>query len=101
MGSGSFSSAVPSPACGRTASCHNHRRTAHIASENVTAAFPGHDTAPPRFASGRAWNRTATTVYSPSRHGPARRTVLLHRPRVVSNPSAERASSNVVSMCQP
>jgi len=74
------------------------RRTAHIASENVTVALPGQATAPTRFASGRASNRTATTVYSPSRHGPARRTVLLDRPRVVSSPRADRASWKVVSM---
>src|SRR3954469_8649501 len=100
MGCGSFFRAMPSPACGRTASSHNHRRTAHRASENVTVASPGHATAPVRFAAGNEWNRIATTVYSPNRHGAARRTVFLHRPHVVSNPRHDRLSWNVVSMFQ-
>ncbi len=55
MGCGSFFRAMPSPACGKTASSHSHRRTAHRASENVTVALPGHDTAPIRFDSGSTW----------------------------------------------
>src|SRR5439155_256790 len=48
-GSGSFSSPVCAPACGKMASAHSHRRTAPSASENVTVALPGHDTPPHRF----------------------------------------------------
>src|SRR5205823_9875489 len=61
-GSGSFSSPVCAPACGKMASAHSHRRTAPSASENVTVALPGHDTPPHRFAAGSEWNSTATTV---------------------------------------
>jgi hypothetical protein len=48
----------------------------------------------------QALNRIATTVYRPNRHGPARRTVFLHHPRVLSRPKQLRASWNVVSMFQ-
>ena len=41
-GPGSFCRVVLSPACGKTASAHSHRRTAHRASENVTVTLPGH-----------------------------------------------------------
>ena len=99
-GAGSFWRAAASPARGKTASSHSRRRTAHRASENVTVAFPGHATAPARFAAGRAWNRIATTEYDPSRHGLARGTVFLHHPRAVSRPKHERASGNVASMFQ-
>lgn len=71
-GAGSLLRAVPSPACGRSASSQSHRRTAHSASEKVWTVFPGHSTAPVRVDAGSAWNRSAPTVYNPSRHGPAR-----------------------------
>ncbi len=92
---GSSSGAVSSPAGGKMASPQGHRRTAHTASENVTVAFPGHDTAPVPCAPGGAWNGIATTAYNPGRHGPARRTVFGHHPRAVPGPRAERASGNV------
>ena len=58
-----------------------------IASANVTSCFPGQSTTrtPAYFAGSAAYN-SATTVYSPNRHGSARRTVLRHQPRVVSRP---------------
>ena len=62
-------------ACGKTPSTQTRRRTAVRASENVTVSFPGHITRPARLPSGSRWYRTATTEYSPNRHGAARSTV--------------------------
>src|SRR5579883_929802 len=92
IGSGIFSRAVSCPACGKMALSHNHRRTAHNASENVVVVFPGHTTPPTRSGCGNNWNNTATTLYKPSRHGPARNTVLLHQPHVLSKPKQLRDS---------
>ncbi len=70
------------------------------ASENVTVAFPGQDTAPARFSPGSRWYRTATTEYRPNRHGAARTTVRRDRPRVVSTPTHDRHSWDVISIDQ-
>lgn len=68
-------------------------RTHRVRERHPSLPRPPHCPGPLR--AGSAAKRTATTVYGPSRHGAARRTVPLHRPRVVSSPRAERVSSNV------
>src|SRR5579883_1070740 len=49
-------------------------------------------TPPTRSGCGNNWNNTATTLYKPNRHGPARNTVLLHQPHVLSKPKQLRDS---------
>jgi len=63
-----------------------------MASENVAAASPGHDTDPVRLASGGAWYGAAATGYDPNGHRAARPTVARDRPRVVSSPAQDRQS---------
>src|SRR5215831_2846018 len=80
---------------------HNQRRTAVMASENVTPALPSQST--PDSAGACAGNCSysdATTLYKPNKHGSARSTVGAHQPRVVSSPRYERISAKVVSMFQ-
>ena len=74
-------------------STHNQRRTAVIASENVTSRLPGQSTT--RTCAYRAGNsayNNTTTVYMPNRHGATRSTVFRLQPRVVSTPRYSRSS---------
>src|SRR4029077_21226382 len=64
-------------------------------------SFPTHSTPGlSLYFCGHSRYRHTTTLYNPNRHGAARKTVSFFLPRVVSNPTYERISSNVVSTFQ-
>ena len=86
-GPGSFAKAPSWPPLAKTQSVHSQRRTAVMASENVTAPLPSQTTPGPSCASaGSCSYHSATTLYNPNWHGSARPTVRAHQPRVLSNP---------------